>query len=223
MNKKVVIISILVLMILIGSIFLFKFYNRIQTYPECEEFLNIENDPNPIRTTFEFPECISDLAISKNSIKICKNSGIDRYPCMLDFIIANEDLGSCQDLSNVKYFGYDVFLDEYCEGGIAKSQEYCDNKFTKGSNESVYCYWGAAVNTPNIDLCNGLPKHSNACISDLAEKWDNPNACFYRSTNKLINFCVTSIAIKLKDTSICDKIDEGIELSQDRDWCYETV
>lgn len=100
---------------------------------------------------------------------------------------------------------------EYClqYAGIAALDPSACIKITDDSNKKDNCYSGVAVGKNDPELCTKLKNdyNLNECVTKVSiNKGDTEPCELYSSSSDGATKCITSVAGKLDDVSLCDKV-----------------
>ncbi len=164
--------------------------------------------------------CYSMLAKQKNDVNVCSkisDEGIRDGFCVRSIAVSQKDPQMCRDIVN-------EYERNNCLEAVAiplSNAELCQEITVPPGNRSN-CYFTIAKLLNRSDLCEtgsatGGNFDRDDCYYTIAQMSSSIPDCLKISVKDVKDKCLTFLAVFLKDSEICSKIEEGGEHS--RDYC----
>jgi|APSaa5957512622_1039677.scaffolds.fasta_scaffold32363_2 hypothetical protein len=217
--------TLIILIVLVALFFIIgysiKAYRLHKKYAiECRDliFEDFPGDYRPQRDNYD--ECVINLAIEKNDIKICEKTYFGVGPfldCYLPIIIKNKDPKLCEELNRM-----DKLL---CLGVVNSDEEYCDQEETyeeycEKSQDMIKCMGtirniclnGISLAKSDVDLC--LEAEPYYCLNQIALQKEDSEICnrweeYRNGSESSIAGCKKSVAIKTENEKLCYEINSS--------------
>jgi hypothetical protein len=185
--------------------------SEINNEGDCENIIE--------ETLYSKYVCYKNLAQEKKDPQICRK--IDNQEiksnCFLNLAKIIKNVLLCDELPEGvdKTLCFSDTIDEQTDPQICRN--IIDEWY------KLVCLSKVALKINNPKLCNETKQNTHNCLADIAKKTNNPDICLINPDIKVQSGCFYFLAQQTNDIKFCEKISTTITNSLSIDSCYEGV